>query len=169
MASQEIIKGKTDTLFAPKADLTRAEFAALLVRTLELPLTDYEGTFTDADPSNTWASKEIEAAARAGIVLGLPNNRFDPKAPISRQDTAVMIIRAVEYQEASLLEGLDTTHKFADNAKIKAYASESVQQAYALGLITGRDNNIFDPLAKITRAETAAVPYRALEKMELLN
>ncbi|TWT07015.1 S8 family serine peptidase [Planococcus sp. CPCC 101016] len=169
LASQGIIKGKTDTLFAPKADLTRAEFAALLVRTLELPLKDYEGTFTDADPSNTWASKEIEAAARAGIVLGLPNNKFDPKAPISRQDTAVMIMRAVEYQEASLLEGLDTTHKFADNAKIKAYASESVQQAYALGLITGRDNNIFDPLAKITRAETAAVLYRALEKMELLD
>ena len=169
LASQGIIKGKTDTLFAPTADLTRAEFAALLVRTLALPLKDYEGIFKDADPSKTWAAKEIEAAARAGIVLGLPNNRFDPKAPISRQDTAVMIMRAVEYQEASLLEGLDTTHEFEDNAKISKYASESVSQAYGLGLITGRDGNIFDPQAKINRAETAAVLYRALEKMELLD
>ena len=169
LASQGIIKGKTETLFAPKADLTRAEFAALLARTLELPLKDYEGTFKDADPSKTWASKEIEAAARAGIVQGLPGNKFDPKAPISRQDTAVMIMRAVKYQEASLLEGLDNKHKFADNAKIKAYASEAVSQAHALGLITGRDGNIFDPLAKITRAETAVVLYRALDKMELLD
>ncbi|MGB6408710.1 MAG: S8 family serine peptidase [Planococcus donghaensis] len=169
LASQNIIKGKTDTLFAPKEDLTRAEFAVLLTRTLELPLKDYEGRFTDAGPDKTWASKEIEAAARAGIVLGLPNNTFDPKAPISRQDTAVMIMRAIEYKEASLLEGLDTTHKFADNAKIKAYASESVAQAYALGLITGRTGNIFDPQAKITRGETAAVLYRALEKMDLLK
>lgn len=169
LASQGIIKGKTDTLFAPAADLTRAEFAALLVRTLDLSLKDYQGTFKDAGPSKTWAAKEIEAAARAGIVLGLPNNRFDPKAPISRQDTAVMIMRAVEYQEASLLEGLDTTHKFEDKAKISKYANKSVSQAYGLGLITGRDGNIFDPQAKINRAETAVVLYRALEKMELLD
>ncbi|ANU13981.1 putative lactocepin precursor [Planococcus halocryophilus Or1] len=169
LASQNIIKGKTDTLFAPQENLTRAEFAVLLTRTLELPLKDYEGRFTDAGPSKTWASKEIEAAARAGIVLGLPNNTFDPKAPISRQDTAVMIMRAIEYKEASLLEGLDTTHKFADSAKIKTYASESVAQAYALGLITGRTGNIFDPQAKITRGETAAVLYRALDKMDLLK
>ncbi|WP_142827175.1 S8 family serine peptidase [Planococcus soli] len=169
LASQGIIKGKTDTLFAPKADLTRAEFAALLVRTLELPLEDYEGTFKDADPDKTWAAEEIEAAARAGIVRGVTTNTFNPKAQISRQDTAVMIMRAVEYQEASLLEGLDTTHEFEDDAAIKAYADESVKQAYALGLITGREGNIFDPLAKITRAETAVVLYRALEKMELLD
>ncbi|MBT2571999.1 S8 family serine peptidase [Planococcus sp. ISL-110] len=169
LASQGIIKGKTDTLFAPKADLTRAEFAALLVRTLELPLTDYKGTFKDADPSKTWAAEEIEAAARAGIVRGVTNDTFNPKAPISRQDTAVMIIRAVEYQDAALLEGLDTTHEFEDDAAIKGYADESVKQAYALGLITGRDGNIFDPLAKVTRAETAVVLYRALDKMELLD
>lgn len=169
LASQGIIKGKTDTLFAPKADLTRAEFAALLVRTLDLPLKDYEGTFKDADPSKTWAAKEIEAAARAGIVRGVNKDTFNPKAPISRQDTAVMIMRAVEYQEASLLEGLDTTHEFEDDAAIKAYAIDSVKEAYALGLITGRDGNIFDPAAKITRAETAVVLYRALDKMELLD
>ncbi|MBD8013347.1 S8 family serine peptidase [Planococcus wigleyi] len=169
LASQGIIKGKTDTLFAPKAELTRAEFAALLARTLELPLKDYEGKFKDAGPGKTWASKEIEAAARAGIVQGLPGNKFDPKAPISRQDTAVMIMRAVKYQEASLLEGLNTKHKFADSAKISKYAAEAVSQAYALELITGRQGNVFDPQAKITRAETAVVLYRSLEKMELLD
>ncbi|EIM07144.1 putative lactocepin [Planococcus antarcticus DSM 14505] len=169
LASQNVIKGQTATLFAPQAELTRAEFATLLVRTLKLPLKESEGKFKDAGPDKTWASKEIEAAARAGIVLGMTTNTFDPKAPISRQDTAVMMIRAVEYQQALLLEGLDTTHQFADSSTISPYANEAVSQAYALGFITGREDNIFDPKAKITRGETAAVLYRALDKMKLLR
>ncbi|ANU27525.1 S8 family serine peptidase [Planococcus versutus] len=169
LASQNIIKGKTALLFAPQAQLTRAEFAALLVRTLKLPLKESEGRFKDAGPSQTWASLEIEAAARAGIVFGMTKNTFDPKAPISRQDTAVMMIRAVEYQQAQLLEDLDTTHQFADSSNISPYAETAVSQAYALGLITGREGNIFDPKANITRGETAAVLYRALDKMKLLK
>lgn len=169
LASKGIIKGKTDELFVPKADVTRAEYAAMLVRSLNLPLKAEEGMFKDVNKNTTWATKEIEAAARAGIVDGLPGNKFDPKAAISRQDAAVMIIRAVEFKEAALLEGLDTSHKFKDNAKISPYATKYVSQAQALELITGRDGNIFDPKANITRGETAAVIYRALDKMDLLN
>ncbi|ANU27523.1 S8 family serine peptidase [Planococcus versutus] len=169
LASKGIILGKTDDLFAPKADVTRAEYATMLVRSLKLPLTAEEGMFEDVNKKTTWATKEIEAAARAGIVQGLPGGTFDPKASISRQDAAVMIIRAVKYQEASLLEGLDASHKFKDSSKISPYAAKDVAQAEALELITGRSGNVFDPKAKITRGETAAVIYRALDKMDLLK
>ncbi|EIM05051.1 S8/S53 family peptidase [Planococcus antarcticus DSM 14505] len=169
LASQNIIKGTTDTLFAPKADVTRAEYATMLVRSLNLPLKAEEGMFKDVNKKTTWATKEIEAAARAGIVKGLPGDKFDPKASISRQDAAVMIIRAVEFKEAALLEGLDASHKFKDNSKISPYAAKYVSQAEALELITGRSGNLFDPKANITRGETAAVIYRALDKMDLLK
>ncbi|WP_313902999.1 S8 family serine peptidase [Planococcus salinarum] len=165
LATFGIIKGKTPELFAPEADLTRAEYAVLLVRTLNLDLTEKEGTFKDAN--NHWAVKYIEAAARAGIVLGNPDGTFNPDAAISRQDTAVMAIRAVEYQDASLLEGLEGTHEYVDQAKVSTYAEEAVAQAYALGLMIGDQKNVFAPKEEITRAETAVVIHRALTLMDL--
>lgn len=164
LATLGIIQGKTADLFAPEADLTRAEYATLLVRTLDLPVEDYEGTFTDVSAKH-WAAQYIEAAARAGIVLGNPDGTFKPNTDISRQDTAVMVIRAVEYEDASLLEGLDLSHKYADQSKVSSYAKEAVSQAYALGLMTGRNNNVFAPKDDIKRGETAVVVYRALELM----
>ena len=47
--------------------------------------------------------------------------------------------------------------------------SETVKQAEALGVFTGREGNLFDPQARITRGETAVVLYRSLDKLELLD
>ncbi|MCM3610374.1 S8 family serine peptidase [Planococcus sp. MERTA32b] len=162
LATIGIIQGKTADLYAPEAQLTRAQYATLLVRTLDLPVEDYEGTFKDVSAKH-WAAQYIEAAERAGIVLGKPDGTFKPDTAISRQDTAVMVIRAVEYEDASLLEDLDLSHKYADQNKVQNYAKEAVSQAYALGLMTGKNNNIFAPKADIKRGETAVVVYRALE------
>lgn len=167
LATFGIIKGKTETTFAPEANLTRAEYAVLLVRTLDLELKPVEGKFKDA--SKHWAAQYIEAASRAGIVLGNPDGTFKPNAAISRQDTALMAIRAVQYEDASLLEGLDLTHKYADQDKVQKYAQEAVAQAYALGLMTGKNGNVFAPKAEIKRGETAVVIHRALTLMNLWN
>lgn len=168
LATFGIIKGKTAELFAPEADLTRAEYAVLLVRTLDLELKPYKGTFKDVTTKH-WAHQYIEAAARAGIVLGNTDGTFKPNADISRQDTAVMVIRAVKYEDASLLVGLDLSHKYADQNKVTTYAQKAVSQAYALGLMTGREKNVFAPKDEITRAETAVVVHRALTLMDLWN
>ena len=169
LATQGIINGQTDTLFGPNADLTRAQLAALLVRSLDLEVKDSTGTFSDVNSQTTWAYKEIEAAARAGIVKGDEKGKYNPNAPITREQAATMMIRAIAYEDASLLEGLDATHKFADQSKISSYALETVKQAEALGVFTGREGNMFDPQARITRGETAVVLYRSLDKLELLD
>lgn len=80
-----------------------------------------------------------------------------------------MAIRAVQYEDASLLEGLDLTHKYADQDKVQVYAQEAVAQAYALGLMTGKNGNVFAPKAEIKRGETAVVIHRALTLMNLWN
>lgn len=169
LASRGIIAGKTAATFEPESDLTRAEFAVLLARALELPLREYEGKFKDVGASKAWAYPGIEAAARAGIVAGKKDGSYAPDAPITREEMAVMAIRAVEFQNPSLLKNLGKPHQFSDANRIGGYAKDAVAKAYALGIITGRTGNKFDPKARTTRAETAVILHRALGKMQLLN
>lgn len=168
LATLGIIKGQTEKLFAPESKLTREQMAVLIVRALDLPLENYKGTFSDVTTKN-WAHKEIEAAAKAGIINGTGKGKFDPKANISRQDTAVMMIRTVEFEDESLLDVVKGKDDFKDSSEIADYAKEYVAQAVELELIKGRPGNKFDPKAEITRAETATVLHRGLDKLDLLK
>lgn len=52
-------------------------------------------TFKDVPKSN-WSYKYIEAAHNEGIVNGTTEDRFEPDSPCSREQMAVIIIRALE-------------------------------------------------------------------------
>ncbi|WP_162497508.1 S-layer homology domain-containing protein, partial [Filibacter tadaridae] len=168
LAAKGIIQGKSDTNFAPNAQITRAEFAVLLARSLELPTKKYEGTFSDVNTSKKWAYAAVEAAAKAGIVNGTADGKFNPDAPIKREEIAAMVIRALEYQDKSKLENLDTPANFKDHGHIGAFAIDSVYKATALGVIKGNEGN-FNPKNNATRAEAAVMLYRALDTLELLK
>ena len=105
LASKSIIHGKSEDTFAPSDQITRAQFALLLSRALDLPKQAYEGTFSDVTEKMDGAVLEIEAANRAGIVTG-NNGKFQPNESITRQQMAAMIIRAIEYKDASILDGI---------------------------------------------------------------
>ncbi|EPD50281.1 hypothetical protein HMPREF1210_02852 [Paenisporosarcina sp. HGH0030] len=166
IASRFITEGKTAELFAPEQKLTRAEFAVLLVRALQVPLEDYKGTFKDVPASKKWAAQQIEAAHRMGIVNGKDDGSFDPDADITREQMAAMMMRAIDYSNPELTTNLPQKDKFKDDSKISMYAKEAVSNASKLGLINGRSNGAFDPKKQTTRAETAVVLYRMLDKLE---
>jgi lactocepin len=165
LASRTITSGKTEDTFAPQQKLTRAEFAVLLSRSLNLPTTPYEGIFKDVKESKAWAYAGVEAAYRAGIVKGSLDGSYNPDAEITREEMATMIVRAVNYEDASLLKDLDGAKKFKDDSKIGGFAKEAVYQANELGIIKGRADNSFDPKADTTRAETAVMLYRMLNTL----
>jgi hypothetical protein len=168
LASRTIIKGKSEDSFAPGDNITRAQFSMLLARALRLPQGNYEGIFSDVPSTIAGASKEIEAAYRAGIVTGV-NGKFNPNEAITRQQMAAMIIRAVKYQDNSLVEGETGTLSFADASKIDEYAKEYVALAVKLGIITGKENGtIFAPKENATRSQTAVILYRFLESLKEL-
>ncbi|MEK4484668.1 S-layer homology domain-containing protein [Psychrobacillus sp. FSL H8-0484] len=167
LASKTIIKGKTADQFAPNDQITRSQFALLLTRALNLPKKDYEGTFSDVTEKMTWNVLEIEAANRAGIILG-SDGKFNPNENITRQQMATMIIRAIQFNDASILEGVTSKASFADNASISDYAKENVGLAAQLGIISGKDQNgqqIFAPKDNATRAQAAKMLYNMLENL----
>ena len=164
LASKNIIQGKTETLFGPNEDITRAQFAALLSRALHLPKQQYVGVFSDVSSGN-WAAQDIEAASRVGIVGG-ENGKFRPNEKITRQQMATMIIRAIEYKNPAILNDVSQTLTFKDANSISDYAKEYVGISASLGIISGREEKgafYFAPKENATRAHAAKMLYQFME------
>ncbi|MBT2661732.1 S8 family serine peptidase [Bacillus sp. ISL-45] len=166
LASREIIKGKTDELFAHGESVTRAQFAVLVARALNLPTAEYQGTFKDVPAGLSWAALEIEAANRAGIISGMGNGKFAPNEKITREQMAAMVIRAIQYKDASLLEGVKAPASFKDSNKVSSFAKDYVAQAAALKLVNGYADQTFAPKADTTRAQSAVILYRLLDALD---
>lgn len=150
MAAKHIAKGVSDTSFAPERSVTRAEFTALIVRALGLELKD-TNHFTDV-VAGSWYASAVAAASEAGIVNGMSATLFEPERTITREEMAVMLLRAYERLQA-VKSDLSEAAQFTDHASISSWASASINTVFELGLINGRGNGRFVPQGKLTRAE----------------
>ncbi|WP_422657790.1 S-layer homology domain-containing protein [Paenibacillus sp. EC2-1] len=158
MAAKQIVKGTTKTSFSPNLKVTRAEFAALLARALELSSSGVP-SFTDVD-EDVWYAGEVVAAKQAGIIVGM-KNRFEPERNITREEMASMTVRAYEYKK--MLKQEDVSIDIKDKAKISTWALQHVQTAMNIGLLKGRQNGLFVPAELSTRVEAAQAVYNLLK------
>ncbi len=162
LCEKEIIAGYLDGTFKPNNNISRAEFAKIIVGALGLaevkPATP---TFADV-PAANWAYGYVEAAAKSGLVKG-SDGKFRPNDSISRQEIALILVRAMNKESEALAKAGELTN-FKDDAKIAAWAKGHVIIAVAEGLITGYPNNTFGPVKNATRAESAKMVYFFMEK-----
>ena len=155
-----IVAGYPDGTFRPDHVVTRAEFTLMLVRALRLegePGGDAPA-FADRKQIGEWAKQAIDLAARAGIVSGYEDGTFRPGAPVTRVEMAAMIARATG---AELTDHAQT--RFADDDRIPAWAKSYVEEIRIMGIINGRDRNLFAPYETLTRAEAVTSILRLLE------
>ncbi len=163
MASKGIIKGVGSQSFAPSANITRAEFAAIIVRAFKLTDETAVNTFTDVDDS-AWYAKEIASAVKSGLVQGVGDGTFAPDSNITRQDMAVMMARALaEVKDKAMPTNIsDYTGSFKDKGEISQYAANSVAMAVKYELIKGMTQDTFVPTENATRAQAAAMMNRII-------
>ncbi|MDF2648689.1 MAG: hypothetical protein K0Q73_4494 [Paenibacillus sp.] len=167
LASKLIIQGTSETTFAPDSQVTRGQFATLLVRALGLKLVQETDVFKDVVSESVYSSS-IAAAQKAGLIQGYEDGTFQPDAAISREQMAVIIQRAIAFAGASVSSSGSTT-AFADQGSISVWAAEAVKQAVQAGVIQGMEGNLFNPERSATRAETAVMLKRVLVYLEFIN
>lgn len=87
-----IVNGTSDTSFAPDANISRQEIAAILSRAFNL--TEKSGeVFADNDLIDEWASDFVYTAKAAGYMQGDENNNFNPQSSATRAEVATIIYR----------------------------------------------------------------------------
>ncbi|MFS1511174.1 DUF4073 domain-containing protein [Chengkuizengella sp. SCS-71B] len=172
LSSKYIINGISDTKFAPNEVTTRAQLAAMLVRSLDLKSNkDYSSIFTDVEGTE-WFVNELNAAVEAGIVKGYNDNTFKPNDLITREQAAAMIYRAmalVQFDESKLNQSLIAKDKFSDYAEISKWAIEELEVMTQTGIIGGKTENMIAPSANATRAEVAVMIARFLQFVDFMN
>ena len=161
MAAKGIISGIGGGKYAPSDKLTRAQFAALIVRAYRLEDTTAANVFTDVK-STDWFYGAVVSAYKAGIVNGTTATTFKPDANVTRQEMSTMVARAlvkVKGKDAAADAGKYIA-KFTDKGQLAAYAVDGANLTAKYGIIGGKPGNLFDPKGDATRAEAGAVIYR---------
>lgn len=154
-----IVNGKTADTFEPAANITRAEFAKLVVKAFELKRTGLDMSFKDVNATD-WFFEAVMAAYENGVINGIGEGEFAPSKNITRQDAAVILYRAAEKKGISL----KGAKLFADSDEISEYAVNAVSVFGANGIINGFEDGSFAPFEEITRAQAAVVINKLLER-----
>ncbi|MNC42540.1 Endo-1,4-beta-xylanase A precursor [compost metagenome] len=166
MAAKHVIDGVDATRFEPQGAVTRAEFAAMLVRLLGIQASGGGSSagFNDV-PQEAWYAAAVAAATDAGLVTGRSEGGFEPDSTVTRQEMAVMLMRAYELKAGRQLSG-QAEQVFADAGQIGGWAKEAVAAASAAGLLQGRGDGQFAPREQLTRAESVQVLYNLLKSVK---
>ena len=157
MTEKGIIKGKSEKLFAPDDNITRAEFAAIITRAFNLP--SGECNFEDVSAGD-WFFEEVGAVANAGYMNGSDGN-FRPYTQITRQEIAVVLANIARDKG---MNDLNAVPEFKDESDIADWAKSSVEYVTALGLLKGIDSDYFAPKSEATRAQAVVVLSRIIEQ-----
>lgn len=179
MYSKGIMNPLRTNAFGADDQTTRGEFATLLVRGMDIPLIKTtKTTFTDVSEntkSDRWTFEAIETAARAGIVQGLSDGFFGPDQPVTREQAAVMIARAMNAKLAANDSKLSATlaKSFLDSSSIDFYARPAIVAVTKSKIMEGSPVTIpgatkpqyqFNPKGNMTRAEAAKIAVELLKK-----
>jgi hypothetical protein len=171
LASKLIIQGQADERFEPETQVTRAEFAAMLVRALGYQAKPVQQpTFKDVAPTD-WYLEAVEAAVQAKLIEGIGPDTFSPNLPITREQMAVMIASAMKLagKPVQASANQDLLGLYQDQSQISVWAKEPLSAALQASILTGRSESLLAPAANSTRAEAAVVLKRLLIYIEFMN
>ncbi|OXM14142.1 Ig-like domain-containing protein [Paenibacillus herberti] len=171
LTAKGIARPRSSSLFEPKKTITRAEFAEIISRGLGLKgNTAGASSYRDTAGLGT-AAAYIGAASAAGIVQG-NGGQFRPHAPVSRQEMAAMIVRAVETAgSAVVLQQQEQNYltKFKDRGKIGNWAKTYAAKAVFIGVLNGQKADAFGPASNATRAEAVIMVKRMLLYLNMID
>jgi len=170
MASLGIVRGISEDSFAPEMPVNRAQFAAFLIRSLDIEeVTPVTPHFEDVQP-DAWYYGAVEGAYAAGLIKGYEDGTFRPEHEISREEMAALIARALKNAgQEVVVDDVDAVlARFVDANEISSWAKEEAAQAVASGIIIGR-NGSFAPKDNATRAEAVVVVKRMLVKLGIIS
>ncbi|MDD6214091.1 MAG: S-layer homology domain-containing protein, partial [Firmicutes bacterium] len=147
-----------DGTVRPNRNISREEVASIFYRLLtpefKATVETNENSFTDVS-SDRWSNIAISTMAKAGLVVGLSDGKFDPESPMTRAQFVTLV--------SNLVPSDDTLTNIAGFTDISGHwAEKNIITASNRYWISGYPDQTFRPDAYITRAEAITIVNRVL-------
>lgn len=165
LVSKGIVNGRDKNMFAPSDSVKRAEFLKMLILVFDLKAENAEDISFEDVTAEKWYYDVVKTASALNIAKGYGNGYFGANDSITRQDAAVMMMRAaaaVGFEFSQNEEMID----FEDKADIAEYAAEATEKLVKSGILHGDDNGYFKPSESCTRAQAAVMLANILGQLE---
>lgn len=155
--------------FDPEEPLSRGQMASIIAQALEHAGYELPAAPPDAfDDDNTSVHQmNINKLAAVGIVHGVTEDRYVPKASIRRDQMASMLVGAAEAAYGTEFTPT-TANSFSDVGEDNVHRGNIEVASDILGLAVGREDGTFQPGA-LTRRDWAATFIARLVDMTLID
>jgi len=140
--------GTSSNTFSPNTDITRAEVAAIIARTLKL--SELPNSFKFTDTKEHWAENDIKLVYNAGLIRGYPDRTFRPNEKISRAELATILYNALELEDSSTPD-----NNYFEDVPSYSWSYNEINTLTNLGIIKGTSSSTFSPKENLSRAEMA--------------
>jgi hypothetical protein len=171
MGSRMIITGVSQDQFNPDQAMTRAEFAAIIVRGLGVRLENGEAPFSDVSTSD-WYSSAVHTAHSFNLISGYEDGTFKPLDFITREQAMTIMSKVIDLTGlGAKLPSVDLStisSQFEDWELASEWARSRIVDCLLGEIITGRHENQLSPQAWISRAEVAVMLHRLLQNSALI-
>ena len=162
VVAEGLFNGTSNTAFTPEGTVDRGMAVTVLGRAAKAvgaPVYASEA-FSDVAYSDYFAPY-VGWAAQKGIVTGTGDKAYSPTEAVTREQLAVMIANYVS-KTGKALPQTNAAAAYTDADRVSSWATTAIASMQTSGLMTGKENNSFDPQGALTRAELATVMQRIL-------
>lgn len=158
LAINNVVVGYPDGMFKPGRDITRAEFATMLVKGFNLDDCGMpqKALFKDV-PTHNWANAAIAKAVDEDLLAGYPNGKFEPNNKVTRAEALTSIAKGMtcDIDECRANEILS---KYADGNTVPGWARIPVAKSLENGALKDSPNpNMIFPNREASRADIASM------------
>lgn len=153
-------QGESSTRFGVGHSITRGAFVVAASRFFGWDTKNVTKTPTYSDvPADAWCYGAVEAAAASGA-LSSQSNTFRPNDAITREELAVLLVRALGYETIAAL-AQDLATPFRDVRTNPGY----IAMAYDFGLVSGGTRSQFSPDEPAAREDVAVILMELYDKL----
>lgn len=172
LTEKGVIIGYPDGTFQPDNNVTRAEFAAMVIRALGQEHTKVVQPvqFTDINEEH-WAYSDIQKALYFDLIsCDVAGELFRPDDPVSRGESVTVAVNALTTETISRAKAQEVlSAKYADTYLVPEWFIIPAGKAEILNMIVFAPSAIksLDANRPATRAEVAAILFNMMEQAKL--
>ena len=158
LAMNDVVVGYPDGLFKPNKNISRAEFATMLVKGFNLDSCglERESMFTDV-PRGNWANAAIAKAVDENLLKGYPNGQFRPNNNVTRVEALTSIAKGMTC-DIDQCKADEILSKYSDGASVPTWARIPVAKSLENGALKDSPNpNMIMPNKDASRADVASM------------